>query len=73
MDTIKGLYQDMADWLTHPFKRDMSIGQLLLIFVLFIIVAFIVFDSLRILKSWMDAAVDTTASTINSAAAQGVG
>lgn len=58
MEAIKSLYSDMGDWLSAPFKRDMPIGQLLLIFVLFLIVAFIVYDMLRILKAWMEAATE---------------
>ena len=64
MDAIKGLYQDMGDWLTQPFRRDMPISQLLLIFVLFLIVAFIVYDALRILKAWMEAAGDAAADAV---------
>ena len=64
MDWFKTLYQDAEGWLTHPFKKDMSVGQLLLIFVLFLIVAFIVFDMLRILKAWMDSATEAAVEAI---------
>lgn len=60
MGWLSNLYGDMGDWLSSPFKKDMPIGQLLLIFVLFFIVAFIVYDMLRILKSWME----TTAESV---------
>jgi hypothetical protein len=65
MDAIKSLYSDMGGWLSQPFKREMPISQLLLIFVLFLIVAFIVFDMLRILKSWMDAATEVVVETVS--------
>lgn len=54
----------MGDWLSQPFKKDMPISQLLLIFILFLIVAFIVFDMLRILKAWSETAVDTVVETV---------
>lgn len=56
--------QEMGDWLSQPFKKDMPISQLLLIFILFLIVAFIVFDMLRILKAWSETAVDTVVETV---------
>jgi len=65
MEAVKGLYSDMGNWLSSPFKKDMPISQLLLIFVLFIIVAFIVFDMLRILKSWMEAATEVAAEAVS--------
>lgn len=64
MEAIKSLYQDMGGWLSSPFKKDMPISQLLLIFVLFLIVAFIVFDMLRILKSWMEVAADAAVDAV---------
>lgn len=56
--------QEMGGWLSQPFKRDMPISQLLLIFILFLIVAFIVFDMLRILKAWSTVAVETVAEAV---------
>lgn len=64
MEALKSLYQEMGDWLSHPFKRDMPISQLLLIFVIFVIVALIVYDGVRILKSWMEAAAETVVDTV---------
>jgi hypothetical protein len=65
MEAVKSLCSDMGDWLSSPFKRDMPISQLLLIFVLFLIVAFIVYDMLRILKSWMDAATEVAVDAVS--------
>ena len=62
--SLKQTAQDMGDWLSQPFRRDMPISQLLLIFVLFLIVAFIVFDMLRILKSWSEATVEAVAEAV---------
>lgn len=56
--------REMGDWLSQPFKRDMPISQLLLIFILFLIVAFIVFDMLRILKAWSETAVETVVEAV---------
>ena len=61
---LKETAQEMGDWLSQPFKRDMPISQLLLIFILFIIVAFIVFDMLRILQAWSAVAVETVAEAV---------
>lgn len=58
------MFQDVAEWVTHPFKKDMSIGHLLLFIVLFAIIAFVVFDMLRILKSWMASTTEAVAETI---------
>lgn len=65
MEGIKSMYQEMSDWLSSPFRRDMPIGQLLLIFVLFCIAAFIVFDMMRILKTWVDGAAEVIADTVS--------
>lgn len=65
MEAVKGLYSDMGNWLSKPFRQDMPISQLLLIGVLFLIVAFIVWDMLRILKSWMDAATEVAVEAVS--------
>ncbi len=62
--SLKQTAQEMGDWLSQPFRRDMPISQLLLIFILFIIVAFIVFDMLRILQSWSAVAVEAVAEAV---------
>ena len=64
MDSIKAMFQDVGDWITIPFKKNMPISRLVLITILFIIAAFIVFDGLRILKSWMEAATDVAADAV---------
>lgn len=69
MEAIGNLYREMGDWLSKPFTEDMPISRLLLIFILFLIVAFVVWDALRILKDWTENAVET----VSSAASQGVG
>lgn len=58
MDSIKQLFSEMWDWISKPFKEDLPVPQLALVVVLFIIAAFILYDGLRILKSWMDTAAD---------------
>jgi len=64
MDAVTNLVDNAGDWLSHPFKKDMPISQLLLIFILFLIVAFIVFDMLRILKSWMDTVTEVAVDAV---------
>lgn len=61
---FKGMFQEMGDWLSRPLREDMSVSQLLLIFGLLIVVAFVVFDMLRILKSWSDATVEVVADAV---------
>ncbi len=51
-------YNDAKDWLSKPFTKDMSFASLFLILVLFIIAAFIAYDAIRILQSWMKNAAD---------------
>ena len=64
MDAIKAMFQDVGDWVTIPFKRDIPISRLVLIIILFIIAGFIIFDGLRILKSWMEAATDVAVDAV---------
>lgn len=64
MEALRDLYQEMSDWLSSPFKKDMPIGQLLLIFVLFLIVAFIVWDALKILQDFMKETTETVIDAV---------
>jgi len=64
MDSIKAMFQDVGDWVTLPFKEGIPISRLVLIIILFAIAAFIVFDALRILKSWMEAATDVAVDAV---------
>ena len=65
MEGFSTLYGDMKDWLSRPFSRDMPISQILLVFILFLIVAFIVYDMLAILKSWMESATEVVSEAIS--------
>lgn len=50
---INGMFQEMGDWLSHPMKKDMPMAQILLLFVLFVVIAYIVYDAINILKEGM--------------------
>lgn len=62
MGELKAMLQEMAGWLRKPFSTDMPIGQILLLFVLFIVVAHIVTDGLRVLSAWTIQAAENVAS-----------
>jgi hypothetical protein len=61
MDSIKSLFQDMGDMFTHPFKNEYSIVRVLLALVLFSILAYIMWDMLKLLKSWSEVAIEAVA------------
>lgn len=46
-------WENFSDNLTKPMREETSIGDLVLWIVLIAIVAFALFDTLRILKSWI--------------------
>jgi hypothetical protein len=64
VEAIGNLYREMRDWLSKPFTEDMPISRLLLIFILFLIVAFIVWDALRILKDWTENATEAVVDAV---------
>jgi len=50
LESISGLFSSIGNWFTHPLRNDYPVWKLMLIFTLFIIVAFMIIDNLRVLK-----------------------
>lgn len=46
------MLNDIKDWLSRPFSEDMPMGELLLWFVIFLVVAFVVWDTHQIIKGF---------------------
>lgn len=61
MEDIKTMFGEIWGWLKKPFTEQMSLPRLALWIVLFILAAFILYDGLRILKSWMATAAEAVA------------
>ena len=49
---------DIIDTITRPWREPIAYIDLVFWVVIFAIVAFIMFDTLRILSSWMNSAVN---------------
>lgn len=58
MDNVSQMMSDMWDWLSSPFRKDISISQLALVIVVYLILAFILYDSVKILGQWMKHAAE---------------
>ncbi len=65
MQQFTAMYQQMMGWLSKPLREDIPVYKLFLVFLLFIIVAYIVFDMLRILKAWSELAVDAASAAVS--------
>ena len=59
MDNITQMFSDMWDWLSSPFRKDLPLPQLALVIVVYIILAFVLYDSVKILGQWMKQAAET--------------
>lgn len=57
MGAVATILGDVKESLSKPLREDMPLSQILLVFVLFFIVAYIVYDMLTILKQWAAQAV----------------
>lgn len=53
---------EVKDSLNKPLRPDMPVSTLLLIFVLFLVVGFIVFDTLKLIQQWATQAAAAVAS-----------
>jgi hypothetical protein len=58
------MFKEFGDWMTYPFRQNMSIPKLVLFIVLFLVVAYVIHDSLRILKAWTLTAVETVSEAV---------
>jgi len=58
MSEISQMFSDMWDWLSSPFRKDLPLPQLALVIVVYIILAFVLYDSVKILGQWMKQAAD---------------
>jgi hypothetical protein len=67
MDQIQSMFSDMWDWLSSPFRKDLPISQLALIIVVYVIIAFILYDSVKILGQWMAQAGEVAADIVEGA------
>ncbi len=52
---------EVKEGLQKPLRPDMPISTLLLIFVLFLVVAFVVFDTLKLIQQWAAQAASAVA------------
>ena len=58
MENISQMFSDMWDWLSSPFRKDLPLPQLALVIVVYIILAFVLYDSVKILGQWMKQAAE---------------
>ncbi len=52
---------EFKDGLKRPLSAEMPVSTLLMIFVLFLVVGFIVFDTLKLIQQWAAQAVSAAA------------
>jgi len=50
------MLEDVIESVTHPFKKEVSLKTIAIYAALFLILAWVVYDMLRILSSWMASA-----------------
>jgi hypothetical protein len=59
MGDISTMFGEMWDWLSSPFKKSLPLPQLALVIVAYVIIAFILYDGVKILGQWMKQAAET--------------
>lgn len=49
---MKEFVTEFKDGLNKPISRDMPLSKIIMIFILFLVIAFIVFDTLKLIQQW---------------------
>jgi len=65
LNSIGSLFSDMGNWLTHPMRNDYPPWKLMLIFTLFVVVAFWIIDNLYVLKDLSEEIVEGVTDAIS--------
>lgn len=50
MDTVQGEFQKFEKWFTSPFTTSIPMWQFILTFIVFVIIAHMVWDNLELFK-----------------------
>lgn len=53
MDDVSNMFGDMWGWLSSPFRKDIPPSQLALVIVVYLVIAVILYDSVKILGGWL--------------------
>lgn len=65
MEQLNSMFSDMWDWLSSPFRKDLPLPQLALVIVVYVILAFVLYDSVKILGQWMKQAGETASEIVS--------
>lgn len=65
MEYITSLFSDLGNWLTHPLRTDYPVWKMMLIFTLFVVVAWWIIDNLYVLRDLTEEIVETAADAVS--------
>lgn len=64
MNELETMFSNMWEWLSSPFRKDLPLPQLALVIIAYVIIAFILYDSVKILGQWMKQAGEAAAEIV---------